>query len=59
MLHLSLAGNILKAIGGEPKLYDPQIIPKYPAPMRNRVPDLILRLRELTKHNLETFIHVR
>ncbi|TDL17872.1 hypothetical protein BD410DRAFT_535231 [Rickenella mellea] len=58
MLHLSLAGNTLLAVGGTPKLYDSSIIPKYPAPMLGRVPELILELRGLTKENLQLFIDV-
>jgi hypothetical protein len=58
MLHLSLAGNILLAVGGTPKLYDPHIIPRYPMLMPGRVPDLVLNLRKLTKENLQTFIDV-
>jgi hypothetical protein len=56
MLHLSLAGNILLAVGGKPKLYDPKIIPSYPMLMEGRVPPLTLHLRKMTKANLETFI---
>ena len=58
MLHLSLAGNILRAVGGTPLLYDPLIIPQYPMLMPGRVPDLELNLRALTKENLQTFIDV-
>jgi hypothetical protein len=58
MLHLSLAGNILRAVGGTPKLYDPHIIPQYPMLMPGRVPDLMLELREMTKEHIQTFIDV-
>lgn len=58
MLHLSLAGNILLAIGGKPKLYDSDYIPAYPMAMPGRVPELTLQLRKLTKEQLETFIQV-
>jgi Ferritin-like len=58
MLHLSLAGNILLAVGGEPKVYDPLIIPQYPMLMPGRVPDLELNLRSMTKDHLQTFIEV-
>ena len=58
MLHLSLAGNVLRAVGGKPKLYDPDIIPIYPMLMPGRIPDLELRLRKMTKENLQTFIDV-
>jgi hypothetical protein len=30
MLHLTLAGNILSAIGGVPRLNDPNMVPRYP-----------------------------
>jgi hypothetical protein len=58
MLHLALAGNTLRAIGGAPRLYDPTIVPQYPGPMLGRTPELILQLRPMTKDNLETFIEV-
>jgi len=58
MLHLSLAGNVLQAVGGKPKLYDPDIIPIYPMLMPGRIPDLELQLRKMTKENIQTFIDV-
>ena len=58
MLHLSLAGNVLRAIGGRPKLYDVNFIPHYPTPMPYHC-SLTLCLREGTKKNLETFVQVR
>jgi hypothetical protein len=54
MLHLSLAGNILLAVGGQPRLYDPLVVPSYPMLMPGRVPDLFLQLRSMTKENLDT-----
>lgn len=33
MLHLSIAGNLLNAIGGKPVLNKPPFIPKYPGPL--------------------------
>lgn len=59
MLHLSLAGNTLLAVGGTPKLYDPKIISAYPTPMPGRTPELILHLRKMTNENLQTYIDVR
>uniref|UniRef100_A0A8H8CET3 Iminophenyl-pyruvate dimer synthase domain-containing protein n=1 Tax=Psilocybe cubensis TaxID=181762 RepID=A0A8H8CET3_PSICU len=58
MLHLSLAGNVLLAVGGNPKLYDPRYIPSYPAFMPGRVPKLWLQLRKASKANIQTFIDV-
>lgn len=31
MLHMTLAANVLLAVGGKPRLDDPDLIPKYPA----------------------------
>lgn len=58
MLHLSLAGNILKAVGGKPTLYHSDIIPRYPSNLLHRVPELPLLLRAMTKKNLKTFVEV-
>jgi hypothetical protein len=58
MLHLSLAGNMLKAIGGEPVLYDPHKVPVYPMDMAGREPALSLQLRKLTNKHIETYIEV-
>jgi len=58
MLHLSLAGNILRAVGGQPKLYKRKIVPSYPMDMLGRIPPLPLHLREMTKPNLQTFLDV-
>jgi hypothetical protein len=59
MLHLSLAGNVLKAIGGTPKLYSRDLVPDYPMQMPGRTPKLEMQLRAATKINLQTFIDVR
>lgn len=59
MLHLSLAGNILLAIGGQPKLYDKDIIPRYPGALPYRKDRLDLNLSPATINNIETFIEVR
>ena len=58
MLHLSLAGNILRAVVGQPKLYDVDYIPHYPMLIPGRVPNLWLELRRANKRNLQTFIDV-
>ena len=33
MLHLALASNLLVAVGGQPKLYHQDVVPKYPGPV--------------------------
>jgi len=60
MLHLALSGNILTAIGGSPKLYDPgnpSLIPQYPNKLfyQDKVD---LSLRAATKPNTDTFVQV-
>lgn len=54
MLHFALAGNILCAIGGTPKLYGEKYTPKYPIQIFND--NVQLNLRGTTKENLETFV---
>ncbi|RUS21346.1 ferritin-like-domain-containing protein [Jimgerdemannia flammicorona] len=57
MLHLSLAGNVLLAIGGQPKLYDRDGIPKFPELLPYRKSPLKLNLRPATKdHIRDTFM---
>ena len=54
MLHFALAGNILCAIGGKPKLYGEGFTPKYPTLIFSD--NVQLNLRGTTKENLETFV---
>jgi hypothetical protein len=58
MLHLSLAGNILKAIGGTPKLYSTEVIPKYPCNLPFHTPELYLELAAADKDQVHKFIQV-
>lgn len=58
MLHLALVGNVLRAVGGTPKLYDPKVVPTFPSTMPGRTPDLPLNLRVMTPENVQTFIDV-
>src|SRR5437762_13529429 len=45
MLHMSLACNVLNAIGGSPRIDDPRFIPTYPGPLPGSVEsDLIVPL---------------
>jgi hypothetical protein len=46
MLHLSLARNLMIAIGGadEIRFYDQEFVPTYPSPMLHRIPTLMLSL---------------
>jgi rubrerythrin len=44
MLHLSLASNILTAVGGHPQFDRPNFIPSYPEPLKHHNPLLMLNL---------------
>jgi Ferritin-like len=44
MLHATLMANLLLAVGGEPRFYDPNVIPSYPGPWPNKIPELVLQL---------------
>lgn len=39
MLHMSIAANILNALGGEPRIYGAELIPQYPGPLPAGVGD--------------------
>lgn len=50
MLHMSLACNVLNAIGGKPVIDRPKFIPQYPGPLPGSVEhDLIVGLSGFTK----------
>lgn len=60
MLHLSLASNMLAAIGGRPSLYNPgERGLRFPARLPGDVhPELILRLSGLTDDALDDFLEI-
>ena len=60
MLHLCLAGNILRGLGDGflPILYLEKFVPIYPLNLPGRKPDLELHLSPLTKESLDTFVTV-
>jgi len=59
MLHMSLVCNILKATGGNPRIYHPSAVPLYPRPMPGGVkPELTIELQGLNKNSLEAFMEI-
>ena len=44
MLHVALATNLLLGLGGEPAFGSPDVVPRYPAPMKHHSPELTLDL---------------
>lgn len=54
MVHMTLAANILNAIGGNPSFVHDQFIPIFPGPMAGGLhPELTLKLQPLTKDLLK------
>lgn len=53
MLHMSLACNLLNAVGGSPQINKPRFVPNYPGPLPGGVsPDLIVHLRKCSKEQI-------
>ncbi|WP_018684380.1 ferritin-like domain-containing protein [Actinokineospora enzanensis] len=56
MTHFGLVGNMLTAIGGEPVLTDPAVLPEYPGGLPGGVrPGLEVRLSGLTRSALDMY----
>jgi len=49
MLHMMLAGNLLKAIGGKPVIYSADFVPRYPGPLPGIATDLIVPLKRFSR----------
>lgn len=60
MLHMTIAANVLNAIGGHPVINKPGFIPTYPGPLPMNVVDgLIVNLQSLSKDVLKnTFMEI-
>ncbi|EKM50629.1 uncharacterized protein PHACADRAFT_263998 [Phanerochaete carnosa HHB-10118-sp] len=56
MLHLSLAGNMLRALDGTQKLYDNNFMPTYPSQILFDKVDM--KLQPANKENLECFLKI-
>ncbi|HTU18393.1 MAG TPA: ferritin-like protein [Gemmataceae bacterium] len=58
MLHLTLAANVLNAIGGTPNLTQADFVPKYPAYLPNGETDFQVNLQSFSKETLENFLQI-
>lgn len=59
MLHMGLVCNMLTAIGGTPKLNDPDFIPAFPGPLPGGVnPNLTISLQGLSKDAVKDFMEI-
>ena len=58
MLHLTLAANILNAVGGTPDLTRPGFVPEYPAFLPTGADDFQVDLQAFSKAAVETFLKI-
>lgn len=58
MLHLTLAANILNAVGGDPDLTRPGFVPTYPACLPDGETDFEVGLQSFSKDAVDTFLKI-
>lgn len=58
MLHLTLAANLLNAVGGTPNLTRPGFVPSYPTFLPDGETDFSVSRRRFSKEALETFLSI-
>jgi hypothetical protein len=58
MLHLTLAANMLNAVGGSPDLTTPGFVPDYPAYLPNGETDFQADLRPFSLEAIDTFLKI-
>ena len=58
MLHLTLAANVLNAVGGKPDLTAPGFVPRYPTYLQTGETDFEVGLHRFSKDAVNTFIKI-
>jgi len=58
MLHLTLAANLLNAVGGNPNLMAPCFVPRYPAFLPDGESEFLVHLAPFSKDALDTFLKI-
>ncbi len=58
MLHLTLAANMLNAVGGAPCLTAADFVPKYPTALPDGEKDFKVNLRRFSRQAIETFLKI-
>jgi hypothetical protein len=59
MLHMTLAANVLNALGGSPVIDSPDFIPSFPGPLPGGVEsDLIVNLAPFSMDQLQTYLQI-
>ncbi|HEY2333064.1 MAG TPA: ferritin-like protein [Acidimicrobiales bacterium] len=53
MLHATLAANVLLAVGGEPRFYEPTVMPTYPSALLHHEPELMVDLAPFSQAVVE------
>ena len=58
MLHLTLAANLMNAIGGTPDLTQKGFVPSYPTYLPNGETDFEVGLGKFSKKTIDTFLNI-
>ncbi len=58
MLHLTLAANLLNAVGGKPDLTAEEFVPAYPAHLPDGEEDFEVGTRAFSRDTIETFLQI-
>jgi hypothetical protein len=58
MLHLTLAANLLNAVGGNPDLTQEGFVPRYPAYLPDGETDFQVNLQRFSRETIETFLKI-
>ena len=58
MLHLTIAANLLNAIGGRPDLTVPGFVPRYPTGLPDGEKDFTVSLQAFSKNAIDTFLKI-
>lgn len=58
MLHLTLVGNLLNAIGGKPDLTKPGFVPRYPTYLPDGEEDFSVSLQKFSPEAIESFLKI-
>ena len=58
MLHLTLAANLLNAIGGQPDLISPGFVPPYPTHLPTGQDDFDVGIEKFSNHALKIFLEI-
>ena len=58
MLHMTLVGNVLNAVGGEPVVDHPRFVPSYPTYLPHSADTFLVELLPFSPKAIETFLNI-